>query len=264
MEKSEFLIRKMDCPSEESMIRMKLDGIEDIKSLEFDIPNRKLTVYHLGNLPEIEKAIDDLDLNSSLLKSESVQSALLTDSSKQQSKLLWTVLLINFLFFLIEVISGFLARSMGLVSDSLDMLADSLVYGLSLYAVNSTVSGKKNVARISGYFQLVLALFGFVEVVRRFLGYEEVPDFYTMIIVSVLALLANVICLYLLQKSNDKEVHMQASMIFTSNDIVINLGVIVAGLLVYLLDSKYPDLIIGTVVFIIVARGAFRILKLAK
>ncbi len=264
MEKSEFLVRKMDCPSEESMIRMKLDNIQEIKSLDFDIPNRKLTVYHVGNLRGIEKSIDDLNFNSSLLKSESVESVSFVDSSKEQSKLLWTVLLINFIFFLVEIISGFLSRSMGLVSDSLDMLADALVYGLSLYAVGSAVSKKKNVAKISGYFQLVLALFGFAEVVRRFFGYEQVPDFGTMIIISVLALLANVICLYLLQKSNDKEAHMQASMIFTSNDIVINLGVIAAGFLVYILNSKYPDLIIGTAVFIIVARGAFRILNLAK
>ncbi|GAL86093.1 Co/Zn/Cd efflux system protein [Sporocytophaga myxococcoides] len=243
---------------------MKLDGIEEIKSLDFDIPNRKLTVYHFGNLRDIEKSIHDLNFNASLIKTESVESLSFIEVSKNQSKLLWTVLLINFVFFVIEVVSGFLSRSMGLVSDSLDMLADSLVYGLSLYAVGSSVSKKKNVAKISGYFQLVLALFGFAEVVRRFLGYEKVPDFATMVIISVFALLANVICLYLLQKSNDKEAHMQASMIFTSNDIVINLSVIAAGFLVYFLNSKYPDLIIGTAVFIIVARGAFRILNLAK
>jgi len=47
---------------------------------------------------------------------------------------------------------------------------------------------------------------------------------------------------------------MQASMIFTSNDVVINLGVITAGVLVNWLDSSKPDLIIGTIVFIL-ARG---------
>jgi Co/Zn/Cd efflux system component len=85
-----------------------------------------------------------------------------------------------------------------------------------------------------------------------------------MIIVSIFALIANGICLYLLQKSSSKEAHMQASMIFTSNDVVINIGVIIAGLLVKLLDSNKPDLIIGTIVFIIVIQGAVRILKLGK
>jgi Co/Zn/Cd efflux system component len=109
-----------------------------------------------------------------------------------------------------------------------------------------------------------LAVICFVEVIRRFLGFEKMPDFQTMIIVSVLALMANIFCLYLLQKNKSKEAHIQATMIFTSNDVIINSGVIVAGLLVHWLNSSYPDLIIGAIVFLVVARGAYRILKLAK
>ncbi len=55
---------------------------------------------------------------------------------------------------------------------------------------------------------------------------------------------------------------MQASMIFTSNDVIVNIGVILAGALVYFTESKIPDLIIGICVFILVARGAFMILRL--
>ena len=70
---------------------------------------------------------------------------------------------------------------------------------------------------------------------------------------------------YILQNSkNKKEAHMKASMIFTSNDVIINLGIIVAGLLVNWLNSSKPDLIIGTIVFVLVIQGAFRILKLSK
>ena len=154
---------------------------------------------------------------------------------------------------------------MGLVADSLDMLADSFVYGISLFAVGGTLTKKKRIAKIAGYFQITLAIIGFSEVLRRFFGAEELPDFWTMIIVSILALIANGICLYILQKSKSKEeAHMKASMIFTSNDIIINLGVISAGLLVNWLDSNKPDLIVGTIVFGLVVQGAFRILKLSK
>lgn len=124
--------------------------------------------------------------------------------------------------------------------------------------------GPDETRRTAGYFQIILALAGFAEVVRRFIGIEEMPDFRTMIVVSIGALIANTICLYLLQKNKSKEAHMQASMIFTSNDIIINAGVIVAGLLVNWLDSGYPDLIIGAIVFLIVARGAYRILQLSR
>ena len=85
-----------------------------------------------------------------------------------------------------------------------------------------------------------------------------------MIYISILALIANAICLFLLQRSKSKEAHMRASMIFTSNDVIINLGVIIAGIMVNWLSSNKPDLIIGTIVFALVIQGAFRILKLSK
>ncbi len=264
MFKSTFKISKMDCPSEESLIRMKLEGLSTIKNLVFDIENRKLTVFHSEENEEIEQRLKELNLGAEHKETIIVQQEEFKDDSSVQSKLLWTVLIINFAFFIIEITTGFISKSMGLVADSLDMLADALVYGLSLWAVGSTVIRKKKVAKLSGYFQLALALLGLTEVIRRFISFEEVPDFQTMIIVSVLALIANSVCLYLLQKSKSKEAHMKASMIFTSNDIIINTGVILAGILVMVTQSKYPDLIIGAIVFLIVVRGAFRILKLGK
>jgi len=266
MERSIFIIKKMDCASEESMVRMKLDGVQGIHALNFDIPNRKLIVLHDGNIEEIKTSIDILNFSSSLVSTEAIDNveAELIESSEVQSSLLWKVLIINLGFFIIEIVTGLISRSMGLVADSLDMLADALVYGLSLFAVGSTVTRKKSIAGVSGYFQLTLALIGFIEVVRRFIGHEEVPDFRMMMIVSVFALIGNAFCLYLLQKSKSQEAHMKASMIFTSNDVIINLGVITAGLLVFLLDSKYPDLVIGAIVFVLVTRGALSILKLSK
>jgi Co/Zn/Cd efflux system component len=139
-----------------------------------------------------------------------------------------------------------------------------VVYALALFAVGGALATKKRVARFAGYFQIVLALIGFLEVVRRFIGAEQMPNFQTMIVVSSIALVANVVCLILLQSIRSNEAHIKASMIFTSNDVIINTGVIVAGVLVLYLNSSYPDLIIGGIVFLIVARGAWRILKLAR
>lgn len=254
----------MDCPSEEQMIRMKLADLTNINSLDFDIANRQLTVFHTDNHDQIFQRLDTLKFDTSILSTVSIDNFTTTDSQNDDRKTLWTVLIINFLFFAIEIVTGLISNSMGLVADSLDMLADSIVYGLALIAVGGTVIRKKNIAKFAGYFQILLAVIGFIEVVRRFIGVEKMPNFQTMISVSIVALIANVICLYLLQKRKSKEAHMQASMIFTSNDIIINSGVITAGFLVNWLNSGYPDLIIGAIVFVIVARGAYRILQLSK
>ena len=181
-----------------------------------------------------------------------------------QRKLLWTVLLINAGFFLLEMTTGLISRSMGLVADSLDMLADAFVYGISLIAVGGTLSMKKNTARTAGILQFVLALVGFAEVIRRSLHAEMMPDYKFMIFISLLALVGNSICLYLLQKSKSQEAHIKASKIFTANDVLINIGVIVAGLLVLWLKSIIPDLVIGTIVFLIVFKAAIKIYRLGS
>lgn len=253
----------MDCPSEENLVRLKLDGISAIKNLDFDLSTRRLTVFHEGDLKRIENSINDLDLGGKLRQTEHSDQIAFEDP-KSQRNLLWIVLAINFGFFALEMTTGLISGSMGLVADSLDMLADSAVDAISLFAVGAAAVRKSNIAKLAGYFQIILAALGFIEVIRRFLGIEEMPDFKTMIVVSILALIANGFCLVLLQKSKSKEAHMQATMIFTSNDVIINLGVIITGILVSWLGSNKPDLIIGIIVFAVVIRGAFKILKLGK
>ena len=254
----------MDCPSEENLIRLKLAGITSVKHLDFDIANRSLTVYHDQDIGQIDRALDSLNLGSSLVSTKP-SSEVSFEQESDQSQVLWTILLINLAFFIIEMTTGIISNSMGLVADSLDMLADAFVYGISLLAVGASITRKKGIAKTAGWFQIILAVIGFVEVIRRFIASEALPDFSTMIIISIFALIANGICLYLLHKSSSKEeAHMKASLIFTSNDIIINIGVIVAGTLVYFTNTRYPDLIIGSIVFVLVLQGAFRILKLSK
>lgn len=270
MNKTIFHIPKMDCAAEEQLIRMKLDGEPAIKKLDFNLQLRKLEVYHDGGAQDVDSKLRQLNLGSKLVETVAQDTETFDDDeplpadTAAERRLLWLVLAINFGSFVVEIIAGIIARSMGLVADSLDMLADAIVYALSLYAVGRAISSKKRIAGISGYLQLALAAFGLIEVFRRLAGHEQAPNFGLMIIISLIALAGNSASLYLLQKAKSKEAHIQASWIFTSNDVIVNIGVIVAGVSVYFTHSKVPDLVVGAIVFIIVGRGAFRILKLSK
>ena len=128
MNKTTFSILKMDCASEEQMIRMKLADIEQVRGLDFDLRYRLLTVTHESGTRQIADAIDALGLNSTMVKTETIDPADLPEDATSQRRLLVQVLAINFFFFLLEAVTGILGRSMGLVADSLDMLADSIVY----------------------------------------------------------------------------------------------------------------------------------------
>lgn len=266
LERMTFNVPKMDCAAEEQLVRMKLSDVPSVKHLEFNIPSRTLVITQSGDSATIENLMQELHLGAVLVGKNSVdESEIELDASdEQQRKLLVIVLAINFGLFVLEIVAGFAAQSMGLVADSLDMLADAIVYGLSLYAVGKAVTQKKRVARLSGYFQLFLAVFGIVEVIRRLLGAGDEPSFLLMIVISMITFTGNVIALLLLRRSQSQDVNMKASWIFTSNDVLVNISVIVAGVLVFATQSELPDLIVGAVVFCLVASGAFRILRLSR
>ncbi len=81
---------------------------------------------------------------------------------------------------------------------------------------------------------------------------------------SALALASNIVTLVVLHQVRSGEVHLQASWIFTANDIKVNALVIAAAIGVIVFDSAIPDLIAGAFIFAVVANGARRILGLSR
>ena len=184
-------------------------------------------------------------------------------NNRTETKVLWQLLVINAAMFLVEFVVGWLAQSTGLIADSLDMLADAGVYGIGLYAVGRSLRAKTHAATISGVLQIALAILVGVDVFRRYLVGSE-PFGMLMMGVAVFALLANLACLALLAKHRNGEVHMRASWIFSTNDVLANLGVILAGALVYYTGSRSPDLLIGLIIALLVGRGGVMILREAR
>jgi cation diffusion facilitator family transporter len=180
-----------------------------------------------------------------------------------QRSALRTVLAINAVMFVAEFGAGWLAQSTGLIADSFDMLADALVYGLSLAAVSRSDLGKAKTATTSGLFQLTLGLGALGEVVRRYLlGSEPEPAY--MIIVAAIALIANAICLRVVARHRDAGVHMRASYIFSQNDVLANVAVIASGVLVAATGAQLWDLVVGAGIGLLVLSGGFRILREAR
>lgn len=263
----------MDCPSEEQLIRTALAPFEEIESLNFNLKDRTLTVFHETEAKRILERLAPLNFGT-MIKSdkkltEMEENLVFSEKAKTQGKresesnVLKILLAINAFMFAAEITFGFIAQSTGLIADAMDMLADAVVYGLSLYAVGKASSLQRKAARMSGYLQMALALFALIEVLRRFIfGSDPEPAY--MIFVSLVALVANLSCLALISKHREGGVHMRASWIFSTNDVLANIGVIVAGVLVNFLHSTWPDLMIGAIITIIVGRGALSILKISS
>ncbi|MBI5426458.1 MAG: cation transporter [Opitutae bacterium] len=181
----------------------------------------------------------------------------------EQRKVLMRLLTINGTMFVTEMVVGLLAHSTGVMADSLDMLADALVYGTGLYAIGRSAMTKHRAAFWSGIFQVVLAGSILVEVARRAI-YGSEPNSTLMMAVSMVALAANAYGLKLLSKHRNGEVHLRASWIFSRSDVIANAGVILAGVLVAVTDSRWPDLIVGTAIAAVVLHGGREILREAN
>lgn len=269
LNKSTFSIPKMDCASEEQLVKMSLESIEGIRNISFDLTTRKISVVHSTDALKILSALKPLRFGAELdstLQVEDVPEMNHTPSSStdaDESKVLKQLLAINGAMFIFELVAGLFGRSTGLIADSLDMFADAAVYGISLYAVGRSMGYKKTAAKFSGYMQVALSIMVMFEVVRRFFEGGE-PSVPLMVVISFIALVANVTCLLLISKHRKGAVHMRASWIFSTNDVIANFGVILAAGLVYVTKSPWPDLIVGAIISMVVFSGALKILKLSR
>src|SRR5690606_22235609 len=210
MQRTTYHIEKMDCAAEERLVRMRLEGFDGVARLVFDLPARRLDVYHTGDAAALTAALEGLGLGARVVEHADVVAEEPAAEAPEERGPLIAALAINAAFFVGELTAGLLAGSMGLVADALDMLADATVYALSLAAVGRTSARKKRVARWSGYFQLGLAVFGLIEVGRRFAFGGDAPDFTAMMVVAALALVGNVVTLLILRRARTGEAHMEA------------------------------------------------------
>lgn len=183
--------------------------------------------------------------------------------SAQERRVLSIALVLNAAMAVIGGIAGWIADSTGLLADALDMLSDASAYAIGLVAIGRTARFKANAAWFSGSVLLVLGIGVLVEVGRRVVHGAE-PSSGWMIGIALLSLAVNVTVLRLLAPLKSGEVHLRATWLFTRADVVANVGVILAGVLVLWLATPYPDYVIGTLIGLYVIKEAFEILGDAR
>jgi cation diffusion facilitator family transporter len=182
---------------------------------------------------------------------------------EHQRRVLTAVLWINAILFVIELGSGLLAHSTALVADSVDMLGDALVYGFSLYAVSRGLAWQARAALLKGS---IMAAFGagiLLEVVAKLLrGLAPAADLMTG--VGLLALAANVLCLGLLSRHRDDDINMASAWACSRNDVLANVGVLVAAGAVALTGSAWPDIVVGLLIAALFATTAVGVIREAR
>ncbi|HZJ40743.1 MAG TPA: cation diffusion facilitator family transporter [Candidatus Saccharimonadales bacterium] len=175
-------------------------------------------------------------------------------------KVFWFVLLINFIMFLVEFWQGYISHSNALFADSLDMLGDAIVYGLSLYVIAMSQEVKARVSLLKGIIMGILGLLVAVEALSKII-YPVVPIGVTISIVGLLALAANAVSFWALVRYKNNDLNVKSAWICSRNDIMANLGVIMAGLLVIRFNSIWPDVTVGLIISFMIIYSSAQVVK---
>ena len=184
-------------------------------------------------------------------------------STAAERRVLRIALVLNAAMAVIGGFAGWIAQSTGLLADALDMLSDATAYAIALMAIGRSALFKTKAATLSGGILLVLGVGVLIEVGRRMIyGAEPVSEW--MIATATLSLVVNLVVMRMLAPMRSGEVHLRATWLFTRADVVANLGVILAGILVLWLAVPYPDFIIGALIGLYVIKEAIEILRDAK
>lgn len=181
---------------------------------------------------------------------------------ERQRGTLLIVLAINATMFLVIVVAALYGNSTALMADSLDNLGDALTYALSLYAVSRGSTVKARVALFKGALILLAACAVAGQIIYK-LFIPSVPIFEIMGTFSLLGLVGNSICLYLLWRHRHEDVNMSSVWECSRNDIASNLSVFIAAGFVWLTNSGWPDIMVALGLVWMLMRSAFRVISSA-
>ena len=179
---------------------------------------------------------------------------------KDIRRVLVVVMMLNLLMFVLEFGAGIIADSAALMADSVDMLGDGLVYGISLYALDRSLRWRAGMALAKGAFILALGLGVIVQIVMKIV-WGQPPESGLMLAFGALALVANVSCVALLWPYRRHDVNLSSTFECSRNDVFANVGVIAAAFLVSMTASPWPDVAIAAVIAFLFIRSAIRVTR---
>lgn len=181
----------------------------------------------------------------------------------RQRGTLRAVLGINAVMFFAMAGAALYGASTALLADSLDNLGDAATYGLSLYAVTRSARTKAKVALFKGVLILLAACVVAGQIVYR-LVVPTTPLFEVMGLFSIVGLVANSLCLYLLWRFRNDDLNMSSVWECSRNDIAGNLAVFLAAGGVWLTGSGWPDLVVALGLVALLLRSAIRVIGSAR
>ena len=178
---------------------------------------------------------------------------------EKHGRILWIVLVINALMFLLEGRAGLLAHSTSLLADALDMLGDALVYAFSLVVLARSARWQAGGALFKACFMIAFG-FGVLAEALYKIVHPVMPSMEIMGVIGGVALSANLVCFFLLYRHRADNLNMSSTWLCSRNDLIANIGVLLAAGGSYLATSRWPDILVGVIIATLFLSSAIGIL----
>ncbi|WP_235919486.1 cation transporter [Aureimonas psammosilenae] len=267
-----YHVTGMDCSSCAARVEgaaRKVEGVADVKvsiasqimTLDVDDPGKRLPVveqavtglgYQLDRIGATNEDADDDDKIPDL-----------SHVTPAYKRALWIVVLLNAGYGVIEIVGSFLAGSQALQADALDFIGDGAISFLGLIAVGWGLAARAKAALLQGVF---LALLGFgvigSTVYRSFVEHE--PQTLLMGGFAFVACIVNILAAVVLIPHRKGDANVRAVWLFSRNDAIGNLAVLAAAVVVWWLNSPWPDLIVAFAVAGLFLQSARSIIRDAR
>ena len=176
---------------------------------------------------------------------------------------LWWVVVLNIGFGLCELLGGFIANSQALKADSLDFIGDGSITFVGLLALGWSAGRRAHVAMAQGWFLVALGIRLIGMAAWRALNAVP-PEAELMGGIGIAALVVNVSAALILSRFREGDSNVRAVWLFSRNDALANIAVIIAALLVFGLDSAGPDLRVAGAISLLCLQSAREIVQRAR
>lgn len=228
-----------------SMMILQVDKAERCE------PVIKATVDELGY--RLARQEDSADTGSESAKA-------LVHRTRPYRQALVAVVVINVGYGLIEFVAGFVARSQALKADALDFVGDGLISFLGLLATGWSLAWRAKSALIQGYFLAALGALILLNTGYRILALDP-PKAELMGWFGIAALTSNVTAALILLPHRSGDANVRAVWLFSRNDALGNLAVVMAAGLVILTGKAWPDLLVAVIIAGLFLQSAWSIVR---
>ena len=261
-----YRVTGMDCSACAAKIEATARSVAGVRDAKVSIATQEMmlrTEDCAAVLPEVERSITGLGYRLARIDADDDKVPDLSHVTPAYKRALWVVVLLNAGYGVVEIVGGFLASSQSVKADALDFIGDGAISFLGLIAVGWGLAARAKAALLQGIFLGVLGAGVLVATAYRVLVHHQ-PEARLMGILALIGLVVNVMAAVVLLPHRQGDANVRAVWLFSRNDAIGNIAVMMAALLVALTQTPWPDLVVAVVIAALFLQSSFSIIRDAR